>query len=150
MIISLAFNSVLFPFFVVLAIPFGLSGVVWALILHGSALSMMALIGIVGLSGVVVNDSIILVKFVLDEVRKGKLLQAAIVSAAGRRLRPITLTSITTLAGLFPAIYSLGGRDAFVQPLALVLGWGLLFFYCVDSTLPSEPHYVGKPLDSSC
>lgn len=127
MIISLSFNSILFPFFVILAIPFGLSGVVWALFLHNAPLTMMGIIGVVGLSGVVVNNAIILVQFILVEIRAGASPKDAISIGAQRRLRPIIITTFTTLAGLFPAIYGVGGEDTLVQPLALTLGWGLFF-----------------------
>ena len=85
------------------------------------------MIGIVGLSGVVVNSAIILVQFIVQEMASGKDLQTAVLNGAARRLRPIILTTTTTMAGLFPAIYGIGGEDALVQPLALTLGWGLFF-----------------------
>lgn len=126
MVISLSFRSVGFPLMVLFAVPFGLIGVVWALFLHGKPLSLMGLVGVVGLSGVVVNGSIIFIQFFLEEYRKGVELKEAIITAVSRRFRPIIITSVTTLLGLAPTIYSLGGNDPFVQPLALSLGWGLL------------------------
>ena len=122
MVISLSFNSLLYPFLVLLAIPFGLIGVVWSLTLHNTPLSLMGLIGVVGLSGVVVNVSIIMLSFIQEEIKKGRSLTEAIVRSGRRRLRPIL---ITTLIGLLPSIYGAGGFDPFVQPIALVLGWGL-------------------------
>lgn len=125
-VISLSFNSLFFPFLVMFAIPFGLMGVVWALFLHNTPLSVMGLVGVVGLSGVVVNGSIILIQFLLEELRQQIPLKEAILIAAQRRFRPIVITSITTLLGLAPTIYSAGGKDPFIQPLALSLGWGLM------------------------
>lgn len=125
-VISLSFNSIGFPLLVLFAIPFGIIGVIWALFLHNTPLSLMGIVGIIGLSGVVVNGSIILIQFLLEEVRSGVLLKEAIVNAVTRRFRPIVITSVTTLLGLAPTIYSAGGKDAFIQPLALSLGWGLL------------------------
>ena len=125
MVISLAFQSILYPFLVLLVIPFGLVGVVWSLSLHNTPLSLMGLIGVVGLSGVVVNISIILLSFIKQELAQGASLQDAIANAGVRRLRPIVITTLTTLIGLIPSIYGIGGVDTFVQPLALVLGWGL-------------------------
>lgn len=125
-VISLSFNSIGFPLLVLFAIPFGVLGVVWALYLHSTPLSLMGIVGIIGLSGVVVNGSIILIQFLLQEVRSGILLKDAILNAVTRRFRPIVITSVTTLLGLAPTIYSAGGKDAFIQPLALSLGWGLL------------------------
>lgn len=126
MVISLSFQSIYYPFLVLVAIPMGLSGVVWALKLHGQPMSLMSLIGIVGLSGVVINVSIVLLKFVQESIASGKTVDEAIVEAGTRRFRPIVITTLTTLLGLAPTIYGIGGVDNFVQPIALVLGWGLL------------------------
>ncbi|MGH1467854.1 MAG: efflux RND transporter permease subunit [Bdellovibrionales bacterium] len=125
-VISLSFNSMGFPFLVLFAIPFGVIGVVWALFLHSTPLSLMGIVGIIGLSGVVVNGSIILIQFLLEEIRRGVGLKTGIENAVFRRFRPIVITSVTTLLGLAPTIYSAGGKDTFIQPLALSLGWGLL------------------------
>ena len=124
-VISLSFVSIGFPFLVLFAVPFGLLGVIWALFLHSMPLSVMGLIGVVGLSGVVVNSSIILIQFFLKEIRDRVPLKKALVTACARRFRPIVITSITTLLGLAPTIYSVAGKDAFIQPLVLALGWGL-------------------------
>ena len=125
MVISLTFNSLIYPFLVLTAIPMGISGVIWSLVLHGKSLSIMGIIGIVGLSGVVVNVSIIYLKFIQDRVAQGKPFLEAIVEAGVSRLRPIIMTTLSTLIGLLPTIYGVGGVDTFVQPIALVLGWGL-------------------------
>lgn len=125
MVISLTFNSTVYPFLVLTAIPMGISGVIWALVLHGKSLSIMGIIGIVGLSGVVVNVSIIYLKFIQDRIQGGLPFQEAIIDAGISRLRPILMTTISTLIGLLPTIYGIGGVDTFVQPIALALGWGL-------------------------
>ena len=125
MVISLTFQSVVYPFLVLTAIPMGLSGVVWSLVLHNKSLSLMGIIGIVGLSGVVVNVSIILLKFMQDKLSQGIPFREAIVQAGMDRLRPMVMTTVSTLLGLLPTIYGFGGIDILVQPIALVLGWGL-------------------------
>ena len=125
MTISLTFQSVIYPFLVLTAVPMGLSGVIWSLVLHGKSLTIMGIIGIVGLSGVVVNVSIIFLKFIQDNIRLGKGLRESIIEAGISRLRPIFMTTLSTLIGLLPTIYGVGGVDSFVQPIALVLGWGL-------------------------
>lgn len=125
MVISLTFKSFIYPFLVLTAIPMGLSGVIWSLVLHGKSLSIMGIIGIVGLSGVVVNVSIIYLKFIQDNLHAGKDFHDSIIEAGVTRLRPITMTTLSTLIGLLPTIYGIGGVDTFVQPIALVLGWGL-------------------------
>ena len=103
----------------------GLSGVVWALVLHGKSLTIMGVIGVVGLSGVVVNVSIIFLKFIQDRIKDGLSFNDAIIDSGKSRLRPVLMTTISTLIGLLPTIYGVGGVDTFVQPIALVLGWGL-------------------------
>lgn len=125
MAISLTFNSVIYPFLVLTAIPMGISGVIWSLLIHGKGLSLMGIIGLVGLSGVVVNVSIIFLKFIQDRLHQGQGFKEAIIEAGVSRLRPIVMTTASTLIGLIPTIYGIGGVDTFVQPIALVLGWGL-------------------------
>lgn len=125
MVISLTFNSTFYPFLVLISIPLGISGVIWALVLHGKSLTIMGIIGIVGLSGVVVNVSIIFLKFIQDRIQAGVAFDDAIIDAGRTRLRPIMMTTISTLIGLLPTIYGIGGVDTFVQPIAMALGWGL-------------------------
>ena len=125
LILSLCLNSVVKSFLVVLAIPFGIIGIVWALQLHSHPLSFMALIGLIGMAGVVVNDSLIMV-YEINNLQ-GVSYQEAILAGAGKRLRAILLTTITTLGGVFPMAYGLGGESGFTQPIAFSLGWGIGF-----------------------
>ena len=134
MIISLNLHSVFLPIIVMLVIPFAISGVIWALFLHSDPISMMGIIGAIGMSGVAVNGAIILIRSIIDTLfskRQNNQLNYnyvnIIINCAVRRLRPITLTAVTTLVGLIPTIYGFGGNDALVQPMVLVLGWGLFF-----------------------
>jgi len=138
--ISLTFQSFTYPFLVLTAVPMGLSGVVWSLVLHGKSLSIMGIIGIVGLSGVVVNVSIIFLKFIQDECKSGMDFREAVITAGVSRLRPIVMTTMSTLIGLLPTIYGVGGIDSFVQPIALVLGWGL--FVATFLTLTCLPAII--------
>lgn len=126
-ILAYNFNSILQPLVVMLAIPFGLVGVIFAFYLHGKPLSFMALLGMIGLSGVVVNDSIILVDFINTHLKKGWSRAHAVFGAGRLRLRPVLLTSISTVLGLMPVAYGIGGGDPFVMPMALAIGWGLFF-----------------------
>ena len=94
----------------------------------GYNLSMMSIFGMVALSGVVVNDAIVLVKFINDQRRdRGVPLFDALVEAGRQRLRPILLTSFTTVAGLLQVIYGWGGYELFVAPAAITLAYGLIF-----------------------
>lgn len=125
-ILALTLSSVVQPILIGLAIPFGTIGVIVAFALHNIAIDVMAIVGVIGMAGVVVNDSLIMVdainrRFIAGEGRQG------LVSAAVGRLRPIILTSITTLGGVFPMAYGIGGDSGFTKPLALAMGWGLLF-----------------------
>lgn len=81
----------------------------------------------VALSGVVVNSSLLLLEFVKRARAEGLALHEAILSAGRRRLRAIVITATTTVVGLLPTGYGLGGLDPFVAPMALALGWGLAF-----------------------
>lgn len=127
LILVTQFKSLTQPAVVMLGIPFGLIGVIWSFYLHGMPLSFLGLIGSIGLSGVVVNDSIVLVDFANHAVARGMSVFDALVYAGKRRLRAVVLTSITTVAGVLPLVYGIGGSDEFLKPAAMALGYGLLF-----------------------
>ena len=117
------------PIIVILTIPFGLIGVIIAFALHGQDLGFISMVGTIGLIGVVVNDSLVLVNHLnttLTESNKATLLER-VVDGSGDRFRPILITSCTTIAGLLPLAYGLGGEDPFIAPMALAIGYGLLF-----------------------
>jgi len=132
-ILVVLFNSFTEPLIVMMAIPFGLVGVIFAFLIHGETMSFLALIGILGLGGVVVNNSLVMLEFLNkkeEEIcRAGEILTLAhVADAATQRFRPITLTTVTTVAGLLPSVYGLfGGRVDFLFPLLLSLSWGLIF-----------------------
>ncbi len=127
LILATLFGNLGQPIVVMSAIPFGIVGVIWCLFFHGMPLSFLAMIGTIGLSGVVVNDSIVLVDFLNRAKENGKSSFDAAVEAGLRRFRPVWLTTLTTVAGLVPMVYGIGGTDKFLQPAAVALGYGLLF-----------------------
>jgi len=127
LILASFFRSIIQPFIVMLAIPFGLIGVIFGLIINGVPLSFMAILGIVGLSGIVVNDSIVLVDFVNKLRRSGMSRHDSLVKAGQMRLRPVLLTTITTVGGLSTVAYGIGGKDPFLVPMAMAICWGLIF-----------------------
>ncbi|MFH1460121.1 MAG: efflux RND transporter permease subunit [Candidatus Omnitrophota bacterium] len=127
MILATLFNSLVQPFIVMMTIPFALIGVSIALLLHGLSLSLLAFIGIVGLAGVVVNDSIVLVDFINKLRQEGLSRRDSIIQAGVIRFRPVMLTTLTTVAGLSTVAYGIGGFDPFLQPMALSIAWGLAF-----------------------
>jgi multidrug efflux pump subunit AcrB len=102
-------------------------GVGIALLTHGEPISFMALLGTVAMTGVVLNNAIVMVDFVNRLRGKGMGLHAALIEGAGVRVRPIVASSLTTLLCLFPTAYGWGGQEPFVQPMALAMAWGLMF-----------------------
>jgi multidrug efflux pump subunit AcrB len=127
LILIFLFGDLLQPFLVVLTIPMGIIGVIFALILTRQPLSFMAMLGVIALAGVIVNNAIVLIDFVNQERAKGMEKMESILEAARRRLRPIFLTTMTTVMGLLPTAHGIGGLDKFVVPIAISLGYGLLF-----------------------
>jgi multidrug efflux pump subunit AcrB len=128
-LLVLLFNSFTQPFLVLIAVPFGFVGVILALAIHGEPLSFLAMIGAVGLVGVVVNDSLVLVNH-LNDLRKQNpdmQMRKLVALGASNRLRAIVLTTITTVVGLLPLAYGIGGTNLYMSPMALALGYGLLF-----------------------
>ncbi|MFC1480277.1 efflux RND transporter permease subunit [Candidatus Omnitrophota bacterium] len=127
LILASFFKSLIQPVIVMLAIPFGLIGVIFAFLAHGLPLSFMAIMGIVGLNGIVVNDSIVLVDFINKLRASGMSRAESIVKAGQMRLRPVILTTVTTAGGLSTVAYGIGGKDPFLVPMAMSLCWGLVF-----------------------
>ncbi len=144
-ILAIQFNRLSYPFLVMLAIPFGMIGIVIGLFLHGQPISFMSLMGFVALTGVVVNSSLVMAVFIQRLLEDGVPWFEAIISGGKRRLRAVLLTAITTVVGLLPTAYGWGGLDPFVAPMALALSWGLLFSTVI--TLFSVPAALGVALD---
>lgn len=126
-LLSSLFRSLLDPLVVMFAIPFGLIGVVIGHALFDYNLQFLSLIGLLALSGIVVNDSLILVDFAKRMRAQGMDRFDAMVEAGRVRIRPILLTSITTFLGISPLIFFATGQTAFLSPMAVSLGFGLLF-----------------------
>ena len=126
LILAANFNSLIQPIVVMMAIPFGLVGVIWAFFLHGLPISFFMMMGVVGLNGIVVNDSIVLVEFINNLRRKGVERRQSIIEAGQLRLRPVLLTTITTAFGLVATAYGIWGGDPFLRPMALAIVWGIV------------------------
>jgi len=126
-ILATIFRSVLQPLIIFLAIPFGAFGVVVGLKVHGLPISLIGALGAVALLGIVVNDSLVLVDFVNKARRAGQPLIQAAIDAGAKRLRPIILTSVTTIAGLLPMAMGWFGAEEFLAPMAITILWGLVF-----------------------
>lgn len=131
-LLAIQFNSLGYPLIVMLAIPFGVVGVILSFYLHDllwkpTPLSFFSSMGMVALTGVVVNSSMILLVFIQRAREEGMDAMEAILLAGRRRLRAVVLTAATTVVGLLPTAYGWGGTDPFVAPMALALSWGLAF-----------------------
>ena len=122
LVLVLMFNSVLLPFIVISVIPLSFLGVIIGNYIMGLNMTMLGMIGVVGLAGVVVNDGIVMIDF----IKKAKNLEEILIFAS-HRLRPILLTSITTFFGLFTLIFFPFGQAQILQPLAVALGFGLMW-----------------------
>ena len=121
------FRSMSHPLIIMGVIPLTLTGIIWIFFFHGMPISFMSSMGLVGLAGVVVNNSIVMVDFILVRRAQGMDPLAATLDASPKRLRAIYLTTVTTFFGLIPTAYGIGGHDPFLVPMALSLSWGLVF-----------------------
>ena len=127
-VIWLMLGSLLEALFIMLVIPFALAGVFLIFFIHGQPMSMFAMMGTVGLAGVVVNASIVMVDSIHRRVRDGDGdgdRTSRIIEAVTERLRPIMVTTLTTLGGVLPTAYGIGGYDPIVSIISLAVGWGL-------------------------
>lgn len=127
LILVMTFRSMLQPLLVLMTVPIGLVAVILAFFIHGMPLSFLAMMGMVALSGVIVNNAIVMVDFVNERRAAGEDRFASIFAAAKDRIRPIFLTTATTVMGVLPTAYGVGGMDKFVVPIAMALGWGIMF-----------------------
>eukprot|EP01022_Parablepharisma_sp_SALTPOND_P016326 TRINITY_DN2380_c0_g2_i3.p1 TRINITY_DN2380_c0_g2~~TRINITY_DN2380_c0_g2_i3.p1 ORF type:complete len:1717 (-),score=408.08 TRINITY_DN2380_c0_g2_i3:3428-8578(-) len=125
-ILGTQFKSYLQPFVVMAAIPFGIDGVLLGHILMGQDLGLLSMIGLVALSGIVVNDSLVLVDFVNQRRREGAPRRSSLVEAGMVRLRPVVLTSVTTMGGLFFLAFFASGQARFLAPMAISIFFGLM------------------------
>ena len=127
------FGNTRAPRVIMSSIPLGFIGVSFAFFIHSITFqpdlkfSFLASMGIVGLAGVVVNDSIVLIDFIQKLRNSGMQKTEAIIGGCLTRLRPVILTTITTIFGLLPTAYGIGGDDPFLRPMALSMAWGLAF-----------------------
>ena len=120
------FRSYIQPVIIMTAIPFGLIGAIIGHYISGLELTMFSIFGIVALSGIVVNDSLILIDFINAKIRAGQKTFDAVVEAGQNRFRPVLLTSVTTVAGLFPLLLETSFQAQFLIPMAVSISYGLM------------------------
>ena len=125
-LLTLEFRSYFQPLIILLIIPFGIVGAIWGHAALGLPLTMFSLFGLVALTGVVVNDSIVLIDFVNKRREAGDGLTSALLSAGARRFRPVVLTSLTTIAGLTPILLETSFQAQVLIPMAASLCFGLM------------------------
>lgn len=121
------FRSLLEPLVVLFTIPFGMIGVVIGHALLGHHLQFFSVVGMLALTGIIVNDSLILVDFANKLQRQGKDRVSSVIEAGQMRARPILITTITTFLGVSPVIFFASGHTRMLAPLAVSLGFGLIF-----------------------
>ena len=124
--LAVVFRSYAQPILVMSAIPFGMVGAVWGHVIMGFSLSLMSMMGLIALSGVVVNDSLLLIVSINRFREEGMSLWEAVMAGGTRRFRPILLTSLTTFFGLAPMILETSVQARFLVPMAVSLGFGVL------------------------
>lgn len=126
-LLAIPFRSYVQPLIVMAAIPFGIIGAVWGHLVMGHGLAIMSVFGIVALTGVVINDSLVLVDFINRDVASGTPRRDAIRRGGAARFRAILLTSLTTFAGLTPLLLERSLQAQFLVPMAISLAFGVLF-----------------------
>jgi multidrug efflux pump subunit AcrB len=127
LVLAWVFSSYGWPLLVMLTIPLGLTGAVLGHWIMGMNLTILSMFGFFGLSGIVVNDSIILVIFYRHIRDEGMSTYAALEEAACQRLRAVLLTSLTTIAGLTPLLFETSRQAQFLIPMAVSIAFGLAF-----------------------
>jgi len=127
--LAIPFKSYSQPFIVMVAIPFGIIGAIIGHLIMGYSLSIVSMMGVIALSGIVVNDSLVLINHANElRLRDGEaLLKNIIHQAAIQRFRPILLTTVTTFGGLMPMLFETSRQAKFLIPMAISLGFGILF-----------------------
>ncbi len=125
-LLAIPFRSYIQPFIIMASIPFGIIGAILGHLVMGFEISILSMFGIVALSGVVVNDALLLIDYVNQRRSQGLNIEKALMSAGRRRFRPILLTSLTTFFGLAPLIFERSFQAQFLIPMALSLAYGVM------------------------
>jgi len=135
--LSWIFASWTRPIVVMLIIPFGLVGTIWGHYVWDVPLSMFTVVGLIGMTGIIINDSIVLIT-TIDEYAKTRGLVPAVINATADRLRPVLLTTLTTVLGLAPLLYETSSQAQFLKPTVITLSYGLSFgLFLVLLVVPS-------------
>ena len=151
-LLALAFRSYVQPIVVMVAIPLGLIGAVSGHYIIGIPLTILSIFGIIGLAGVVINNSLVMVDVYNEHIDNGMDVREAVIEGTKQRFRPILLTSLTTFLGVYPLITETSLQAQFLIPLAVSIGFGVLFgTVIIVLTVPAvfmAQHYAGAGLRS--
>lgn len=143
MMMAVAFRSYVQPVIVLAAVPFGIVGAMLGHLLMGYELSLVSMLGLVALAGVVVNDSLVLVTSINDfRSEENNTLYEAVINGTQRRFRPVVLTSLTTFFGLAPIIFETSLQARFLIPMAISLGFGVLFVSLIILIIVPTLYYL--------
>jgi multidrug efflux pump subunit AcrB len=148
-LLAIPFKSFLQPLYVLTAVPFGVVGAVWGHAILGMDLSILSSFGMLALAGIVVNDSLVLVDYINNRRLEGVPFKDAIMEAGARRFRPIILTSITTFVGLMPLMFETSIQAQFLIPMAISLGFGILFATAITLILIPCIYTIGEEIKES-
>ncbi|MBA2118020.1 Swarming motility protein SwrC [Planctomycetes bacterium FF15] len=125
-LLSIEFKSYFQPFLIMAIIPFAMIGAVFGHWVLGRPLELFSLLSLVGLCGIVVNDSIVLVDFINHRIKEGLPLNQALQEAGARRPRPVLLTYVTTIGGLLPLMFETSRQAQMLIPMAATIAFGLM------------------------
>ena len=144
-LLTLEFRSYFQPFLILSIIPFGFMGAIWGHAVMGLPLTIFSMFGLVSLTGVVVNDSIVMVDFINRRLEAGTPLATSLLEAGRRRFRPVLLTSMTTVAGLAPMLLERSFQAQVLVPMAATLAFGLMgSTFLVLLTVPTLYSLYGR------
>ena len=145
-LLAIPFKSLIQPFIVLLAVPFGIIGALAGHLILDLTPSYLSVFGMLALAGVVVNDSLVMVDFANQRRREGDMSIEAVTDAGARRFRPILLTSLTTFAGLLPLMLDPSLQAQFLIPMAVSLGFGILFATFITLYLIPSGYLVAEDI----
>ena len=144
--LAVPFNSFIQPMIIMMSIPFGIVGAVIGHLIMGYSLSVMSMFGVVALAGVVINDSLVLINFANREQKSEVPAPTAIYSAGIQRFRPVLLTTLTTFGGLAPMIFETSRQARFLIPMAVSLGFGIVFATLITLVLVPSLYLIVEDL----
>lgn len=145
--LAIPLRSYSLPMLIMSVIPFGIVGAILGHLIVGSPVSMLSAIGMLGLTGIVVNDSLVMVDNINERLRSGaEHWRSAVIEGSVQRFRPVVLTSVTTFMGLLPIQLETSLQAQFVKPMAISVAFGVLFATCVTLVLVPVLYYIGRDI----